>query len=329
MNNRRKLVIVLGAGALAAPFETFAQPQGKVWRIGFLSASHVEFLDSDVYYGPFRQGMRELGYVEGKNLIIEWRSAEGQDERLAGLAAELVNLNVDLIVATNTPATRAAQKATTSIPIVMGNVSDPVRSGFVNSLARPAGNITGLSTTAVDFTPKQFEMLLAMVPKLSRLAVLLNPTNSSSVTRLEAMQVEAQKRGVKIIRVEARTPKEIDDAFSQMRTQDAGALFVLSSLFNQQKDQIAELAAKNRLPAVAGDRIFTEAGILMSYGPGLTGQFRRTAAYVDKIFKGAKPADLPVEQPMTLELFINGKTAKTLGLKIPNSIRVQATKIIE
>ena len=329
MNNRRKVVVAFGASVLAAPF-AIAQQQGKVWRVGFLSQRHVDFVDSDYYYGPFRQGLRELGYVEGKNLVIEWRSAEGNNERLAGLAAELVNLKVDVIVTAGTPAISAAQKATTAIPIVMGNIGDPVGSGFVKSLARPASNITGLSSMAGDVYLKQIEMLLSMVPRLSRVAVLLNPSNMSNVKTSERVQTEGQKRGVKVLRGEAKTPQEIHNAFSIMRRQNADALIVFNDgLFQQQKAQIAELTAKHRLPAVAQDRIYADAGVLMSYGPSLAEQSLRAATYVDKIFKGAKPADLPVEQPTKFELVINGKTAKTLGLAIPQSLLVSADKVIE
>jgi len=329
MNNRRKVVVAFGASVLAAPF-AIAQQQGKVWRVGFLSQRHVDFVDSDYYYGPFRQGLRELGYVEGKNLVIEWRSAEGNNERLAGLAAELVNLKVDVIVTAGTPAISAAQKATTAIPIVMGNIGDPVGSGFVKSLARPASNITGLSSMAGDVYLKQIEMLLSMVPRLSRVAVLVNPSNMSNVKTSERVQTEGQKRGVKVLRAEAKTPQEIHNAFSIMRRQNADALIVFNDgLFQQQKAQIAELTAKHRLPAVAQDRIYADAGVLMSYGPSLAEQSLRAATYVDKIFKGAKPADLPVEQPTKFELVINGKTAKTLGLAIPQSLLVSADKVIE
>jgi len=328
MNNRRKVVVAFGASVLAAPF-AIAQQQGKVWRVGFLSQRHVDFVDSDYYYGPFRQGLRELGYVEGKNLVIEWRSAEGNNERLAGLAAELVNLKVDVIVTAGTPAISAAQKATTTILIVMGNIGDPVGSGFVKSLARPASNITGLSSMAGDVYLKQIEMLLSMVPRLSRVAVLVNPS-MSNVKTSERVQTEGQKRGVKVLRGEAKTPQEIHNAFSIMRRQNADALIVFNDgLFQQQKAQIAELTAKHRLPAVAQDRIYADAGVLMSYGPSLAEQSLRAATYVEKIFKGAKPADLPVEQPTKFELVINGKTAKTLGLAIPQSLLVSADKVIE
>ena len=290
----------------------------------------MDFLDSDYNYGPFRQGMRELGYVEGKNLVIEWRSAEGKYERLPGLATELVNLKVDVIVTAGTPATSAAQKATTTISIVMGSVADPVGNGFVKSLARPAGNITGLSNMSGDVSPKQLEMLLGMVPKLSRVALLVNPANPANVKSLEIVQAEGQKRGVKILRADARTPQEIDNAFSWIRQQNAGALMVWTEpLFLQQKSQIAELTAKHRLPSMGGDRMFSEAGVLMSYGPNIADQFRRAATYVDKIFKGARPADLPVEQPTKFELVINRKTAKALGLTIPQSLLISADKVIE
>ena len=331
MMRRRKLLVALAAGALAAPLASFAQQQGKVWRVGFLSVRHVDFADSDSYYGPFRRGMRELGYVEGKNLVIEWRSAEGKYERLPDLATELVNLKVDVIVVAGTPAIIAAQKATTSIPIVMGNSGDPVADRFVKSLARPGGNITGLTQMGGGaITPKRLEMLLEMVPRLSRVAILVNPSNTDHIRALQIVAAAAQKRGVKILRADARTAREIDNAFSWMRQQNAGALIVLGDgLFQQQKKQIYELTAKYRLPSVAQDRTFSEAGFLMSYGSNAADNFRRSATYVDKIFKGAKPADLPVEQPTIFELFINGKTAKALGLKIPQSLQIMADKVIE
>jgi putative ABC transport system substrate-binding protein len=249
---RRKFAIAVSAIALALSLPSSAQQQNKIWRVGFLAPRHVDFVDSDYYYGPFRQGMRELGYVEGKNLVIEWRSAEGKFERLPGLATELVNLKVDVIVTSGSPAISAAQKATTIIPIVMGSTGDPVGSGFVRSLARPAANITGLSGMAGDLSVKQLEMLLSMVPKLSRVAVLVNSSNTSNIKNLESVQAAGQKRGVKILRADARTPQEIDNAFSWIRQQNAGALIVfLDPFFQQQKSQIAELTVKHRLPSIA------------------------------------------------------------------------------
>ena len=330
MNIRRKLLVALGAGALAVPFGSFAQQQGKVWRVGFLMArSRLASLDSDVF-GAFPRGMRELGYVEGKNLVIEWLSAEGKYERLPGLASELVRLKVDVIVAAGPPAISAAQKVTSTVPIVMANASDPVGSGYVKSLAHPGGNITGLSDLSGDLGPKRLEMLLSMVPKLTRVAVLVNRGNPSHAVALKSIRVAAQKAGVTILSAEAQTPQEIERAFSMMVRQNAGAIMVPGdALFTPQHRQIAELAAKNRLPSISLRREYVVAGGLMSYGQNATENFRRAATYVDKIFKGAKPGDLPVEQPTIFELFINGKTANALGLKIPQSLLISAEKVIE
>jgi putative ABC transport system substrate-binding protein len=330
MNNRRKLVIALGAGALAGPFGSFAQQQGKVWRVGFLTASsRPASLDSD-FYGVFRQEMRELAYIEGKNLVIEWRFAEGKHERLPGMAVELVQLKMDVIVAVGAPAISAAQKATATIPIVMGNTGDPVGTGFVKSLAHPGGNITGVTNINAELSPKLLELLLSMAPKLSRVAILMNPAIPSHATVLENVQAAAQKTNVKILPVKARTPQAIENAFSIMTRENAEALIVVfEAFFVSQQRQIAELAAKHRLPSITATRAYVEAGGLMSYGPNNGDQYRRTAAYVDKIFKGAKPSDLPVQQPTKFELFINGKTAKALGLTIPQSLLTMADKVIE
>ena len=330
VNNRRKLIIALGAGALASPLSSLAQPATKVWRVGFLSPRHLDFVDSDYIYGPFTRGMRELGYVEGKNLAIEWRSAEGNNERLPGLAAELVNLKVDVLVAGSSTGARAAQKATASIPIVIVSVGDPVGFGFVKSLARPEANITGMSSMGRDSHAKQLEMLLSMVPKLSGVALLLNPSNPGNIGGLPTIEAAAQAQGIKILRADAQTPQEIDNAFSWMRQQNARALLVMpDSFFQQQKNQIVQLAAKHQLPTMGSFGEYTEAGGLMSYGANLADQYLRVATYVGKILKGAKPGDLPVEQPTKFELFINGKTAKALGIKIPQSLLISATKIIE
>ncbi len=330
MITRRKLLVALGASALAAPLFSFAQQQGKFWRVGFLvPRSRPTSLDSDMY-GAFPRGMRELGYVEGKNLMIEWRFADGKVERLQGLAAELVRLKVDVIVAGGTQAVGAVQKATTTIPIVMGTVGDPVGSGFVKSLAQPGGNITGLSEVTVDISPKLLEILISMVPKLSRVAVLVNTTNSSHTTILKNVQSAGQQTSVKILPVDARIPQEIENAFSLMAKEHAGAVIVaIDGVFNQQMRQIAELAVKNRLPSAVAIRQYVEAGCLMSYGQNLADNYRRAATYVDKIFKGAKPADLPVEQPTRFELIVNLKTAKALGLTIPQSLLLRADEVIE
>ena len=330
MNNRRKLIVALGSSALTAPFGSFAQQQGKVWRVGFLSTRmRPASFDTDIY-GGFLQGMRELGYVEGKNLVIDWRFADNKVERLPDLAAELVQLKVDLIVAASPQATRAAQKATTTLPIVFGSGGDPVGSGFVKSLAHPGGNITGLSNLAHDLGPKRLEMLLDMVPRLSRVVLLMNPDNPGHIAVLKNIEPAAAKRNVKILPVKAHTEREIGDALSSMTKEKAQAFLVAQDpLFSQQRRQIAEWAVKNRLPSIYGAREYAEAGGLMSYGPNLADLYRRTATYADKIFKGAKPADLPVEQPTKFELIINGKTAKALGLKIPQSLLISADKVIE
>jgi putative ABC transport system substrate-binding protein len=329
MNNRRKLVVALGAGALVAPLGSFSQQQGKVWRVGFLALRSPTASNPNAGYDPFLQGMRELGYVEGKNLKMEWRFAEGKVERFPGLAAELVQLKVDVILAAGVQPTSAAQKATATIPIVMGNSIDPVGSGFVASLARPGGNITGLSNLIADLGPKHLEMLLSIVPKLSRVAVLTNPTNSGHTTIVKTIQTAAQTSGVRILSLQARSAQEVESAFSTMKRENAGAVIVVNDpFFNQQRRQIIDLAAKNRLSSVSAVKEYAEAGGLMSYGPNFADMYRRAATYVDKIIKGAKPANLPVEQPTKFELFINGKTAKALGLTIPQSLLIMADKVI-
>ncbi len=330
MISRRKLLIALGASALTVPLSSFSQQQGKIWRIGFLVLrARPDSLDS-TYLGAFPRGMRELGYVEGKNLVIEWRFADGKIDRLPGLAAELAQLKVDVIVTAGSQATSAAQKANGTIPIVMGTVGDPVGSGFVKSLAHPGGNITGLSELAVDISSKLLEMLLSVVPKLSRVAVLINPTNSYHAAILSNTQAAAQIVGLKVLPVKAQTPQEIENAFSSMAKENVGAVIItIDSIFNQQQRQISELAVKHHLPSIVAIQQYVEAGCLMSYGASLAGNLLRAATYVDKIFKGAKPGDLPVEQPTKFELAINMKTAKALGIKIPNSILVRADRVIE
>jgi putative ABC transport system substrate-binding protein len=330
LNPRRQVLIALGLSALAAPLASLAQPQNKVWRVGFLALRHVDFVDTDYYYGPFREGMRELGYIEGRNLAIEWRSAEGRAERLPALVADLVQLKVDVIVTAGSAATSAAQKATSALPIVMATTPDPVGSGFVKSLLRPGANITGLSNLSVDINRKHLEIMLSIIPRLSRVAVLVNPTNSSHAAILKSTQDAARKLDIKVLPAEARTPQEIERAFSAMAREHAGAVIIaIDAFFIQQGRQIAQLAAKQRLPSMAGSREYVEAGGLMSYGQNLADNYRRAATYVDKILKGARPGDLPVEQPTTFELFINRKTAKAIGLAIPQELLLRADRVIE
>ena len=274
--------------------------------------------------------MRDLGYIEGKNLVIESRFADGAYERLPDLAADLVKLKVDVILAVGPPVISAAQKTTTTIPIVMVTGLDPVDAGFVKTLARPGGNITGISNLSSETSLKQLELLLTIAPKLSRVAVLGHPTNPAYTTVVNRIRAAAQQANVKVFAVEARTPQEIEKGFSVMAKENATAVIVtLDQILMQQRRQIAELATKNRFLSVATLREYVEAGGLMSYGVNMTDQFRSAAIFVDKILKGAKPGDLPIEQPTKFELVINRKTAKALGIKIPNSIMVQATTVIE
>jgi len=323
---RRGLLIALGASALVAPLLSFAQRPPKVWHIGYL----LPRPRSD-YDRAFLQGMGELGYVEGKNLVIEWRFADGEYERLPTLAAELVRLKVDVIVAPTSPAIRAAQKATTTIPIVFPSTGDPVGSGFVASLARPGGNITGLSNANLDISPKLLEFLLTVAPRLSRVALLGNPDSSSHSAILKSVQAAAlQQGGVRVFSVEVRTREEIERGFVLMTQQRAdGVIIAPDALFTGQVRQIASLAAKHRLPSITQLRLHVEAGGLMSYGQHFRESYRRAATYVDKILKGAKPADLPVEEPTKFELVINRTTAQALGLTIPPSLLQRADQIID
>jgi len=324
------LIGVVVGGFVAAPLASFAQQQGKIWRIGFLSLRRVASLESEPIYGALPWAMRELGYIEGNNLVIELRSADGESERLPALAAELVRLKVDLILAAGTEATSAAQEATATIPIVFVNASDPLRSGFVGSLARPKGNITGITNITGERGPKHLEILLSIVPSLSHVAVLLNPANSSHAAILKSVQATAPTVTVKVLPLEARSPQDIEDAFVFAHNENVGGVIVVADpLFMQQRRQLAELATKYRLPSISTFREFAEEGLLITYGPNSADPLRRAATYVDKIFKGSKPAELPVEQPTTFEPVVNLKTAKTLGVNIPQSIVLRADRVIE
>jgi putative ABC transport system substrate-binding protein len=331
MKTRREFLIAGGAGlcALATPLASFAQ-QAKVWRIGILSVrSRPDSLVGD-NYGAFLKGLQELGYVEGRNIAIEWRFADGKYERLPGLAAELVGLKVDVLAVVNTAVIRAARQATSTIPMVMLTSSDPVGSGFVASLARPGGNVTGLSNVISDIAPKYVELLAIAVPKVSRVAVLLNPANTQHRPIFSKIQTAAAKAGIKSFPVEAETPQEVESAFASMIQQRAGALIVaIDSLFTDFLPQIAGLASRYRMPGMFPDRGYVEAGGLMSYGQDFADSYRRAATYVDKVFKGAKPAELPVEQSTKFELVVNRKTAKALGLTIPSELLLRADRVIE
>jgi putative tryptophan/tyrosine transport system substrate-binding protein len=315
---------------LAAPLAAEAQQATKVARIGYLLSNPAA---NPHLHEAFRQGLRDLGYVEGRNLVIEYRSAEGKLERLPALAAELVALKVDVIVAGGTPAALATKQATKTLPIVFTAVADPVTSGLVTSLARPGGNVTGLSVLLPELVGKCLERLKQAVPEVSRVAVLWQPGGLGERTEkdmLKRAEVAARALGVRLQFLEARGPADFDRAFSDMTRARAGALTVLASnMLLGERRRLVDLAAENRLPAVYTWRDFVDAGGLMAYGPDLADSFRRAATYVDKILKGAKPGDLPVEQPTKFELVINLKTAKALGLTIPPSLLGQADQVIQ
>jgi putative ABC transport system substrate-binding protein len=277
-----------------------------------------------------QQGLRELGYLEGQNIHLEPRWAEGQHDRLPGLAAELVRLNVDVIVAAATPASRAAKAATSTIPIVIVAVGEPVRAGLVASLARPGGNVTGLGLLTPDLSGKRLEMLLEILRKVSRVMVLMNPDNPVSAIFWQETQAAAHKVGVDLQRLDVRNPAEIEPAFGAMTTAAADALIVFDDpMLWSNRARIVELAAARKIPAMYGLREFADEGGLMSYGPDRPDQYRRTAIYVDKILKGARPADLPVEQPAKFELVVNLKAAKALGLDLPTTLLLRANELIE
>jgi putative tryptophan/tyrosine transport system substrate-binding protein len=327
---RRREFIALVGGAIACPMGVRAQQQaGKVPRIGYLRGTSAS--DRPRLLDAFRQGLRELGWVEGQNIVIDYRFAEGRLDRLPDLAAELVRLKVDLIVSLGTQGVTAAKNATETIPIVMIGVRDPVGTGLIASLAHPGGNVTGVSGYAgLETVAKQLELLKETVPKIRRVAILLNPTNAYHSLAMREVNVAAQTLGVQLQLLEARGPNEFDGAFAAMAKERVGALLVLSDvIFNNHRTRLADLAARSRLPAVYGVRESVEAGGLMSYGPSFLDFYRRSAAYVDKILKGARPADLPVEQPTQFELVINLQTAKTLGLTIPPTLLSRADEVIE
>ncbi len=324
------LYLLFASVLMAWPALADAQQSARVPRIGWLSIASPTPAVSHLIEA-FWQGLRELGYVEGQNIAVEYRFAEGRPERLSEFAAQLVALKVDIIVAPNPAATQAAKQATSTIPIVFMTVADPVGSGLVASLARPGANITGLTATASPVIyGKHLELLKEIVPKASRMAVLRNPTNPDAAQMLREAGGAARALGVQLQVLDVRVPNELDSAFARMTRDRAGALLILAdTMFFLHREQIAVLATKSRLPAISGAREFAEAGLLMAYGRSLPYDFRRAATYVDKILKGAKPADLPVEQPTKFELVINLKTAKALGLKIPQSVLVRADEVIQ
>ena len=331
---RREFITLLGGAAAAWPLAARAQqPTSKVFRVGFMVTGSLRSPEQRSMTDAFRQGLRERGYLEGQNIVIEYRAAEGKIERFTELAAELVDLHPDLIVASNTPAARAARQATTTIPIVVAVMGDPVSDGLVASLARPAGNVTGMTFLGPELANKRLELLKQALPAMSRVAALWHPGAYGKSTMTEMMgkmEAAAATLLVRLQPVEVRGPAEFDGAFLAMARERADALIVLPSpmLFSERR-QIVDLATQNRLPSIAMAREFVELGGLMSYGASLPDLFRRAGGYVDKILKGARPADLPVQQPTEFELVINLKTAKTLGLEVPPTLLARADEVIE
>jgi putative ABC transport system substrate-binding protein len=325
--DRRAFIGTLTGGLLAAPLAAEAQ-QGKVARIGILG--NVPRNEGGDLWEAFVQGLRALGYIEGRNITIEERSCEGHYERLPALASDLVRLRVDVIVVPANENARAAKQATHTIPIVGTSLGDPVRNGLVASFAHPGGNITGLSFAGPELAGKQIDLLKEMLPRVSRVAILANPANPLHSVWLGEAKAATRSLRVTLQPLEARTPDELESAFAAMSGWRAGALLVLvDGMFLLNRARIADLAAKRRVPAMYGLREHVDAGGLVFYGPSLRDMFRRAATYVDKILKGAKPADLPIEQPAKFDLVFNLKTVKGIGLTIPPSLLQRADQVIE
>ena len=329
MNTRRRCVLALMFGALAAPAVSFAQQPAGMVRIGFLFAASSQGAEPQLQ--AFRDGLRELGYVEGKNLLLEVRYGDGKLERLPALASELVALKVDVIVAASSPSIAAARKATQTIPIVMPLSSDPVGDGLVASLAHPGGNITGLSMMSAELGEKRIQLLKEIFPTTSHaMDVLWNPDYVGMRARFEQAKAAAPAVGLTVRSVEVRDTRELDAAFEAIIREHPQALLLLVDPFTRsQRLRIVEFAAEQRLPAIYESSDFVDVGGLISYGPNIPDQFRRAATYVDRILRGAKPADLPIEQPTKFELVINMKAAKALGIKFPSSILLRADRVIE
>jgi putative ABC transport system substrate-binding protein len=318
---RRRVFVILLGGAAAWPLAALAQPRGRNPVIGYLIPANPEPV-----FGYFKEGLQKLGYVEGRNIHIEFRSAEGKSERLAGLAAELVRLKVDIFVAAQTPAITAAKQATSQIPIVMAGAGDPVGTGLIASLARPGGNITGISATTAELGGKLLELFREVLPSAKRVAVLANATDPFTKPFLEQIQTAGRTMTLEISPTMIREAGEIDAAFPDLVKRRTDVVIVQGSL---PRRRAAELALKHRLPAVALNGSFPDEGGLMSYSANVADLHRETAVYVDKILKGAKPADLPVQQPTKFELVVNLKTAKALGITVPQSILARSDRVIE
>ena len=326
--DRRMFLAGTGAVVLAAPLAAEAQPAGKVTRIGVLEPTSMALNAANL--DAFRQGLRELGYVEGQNFVFEYRSADGRSERFPDLAAELVRLKVDVILTRGTPAVIAAKNATRTIPVVMAASGDPVLSGIVASLARPGGNVTGLSAIVGEVSGKRLELLREVIPGVSRIVGLFNMSNPIDALQWKETEIAASSLRVQLQLLDVRKPGDVGRAFDAATKQRAGALVVgVDALTWANRRSIVDLAAKNRLPAIYAAREFVDAGGLIAYGVSYPHLYRRAASFVDKILKGAKPADLPIEQPTEFELVINLKTAKALGLTIPQSLLARADEVIQ
>jgi putative tryptophan/tyrosine transport system substrate-binding protein len=324
MMRRREFMSLMGGAAAAGPLGARAQQPAKVWRIGIV----VEGMRSAAYDG-FLQGMDELGYVAGKDYIIDWRFADGRYLRILDLVDNFAKLNIDLIFLGSPAMVYPVRQATRTIPVVMGYSIDPVGNGFVSNLSHPGGNITGLASSGEDTSAKQLELLAAVVPKLSRVGLLQNPENSSSASILESTQAAAQAAGLDVVPVDARVPQDIDQAFQALIRERVGALKVSSDRFLlSQQQQLADLALKYRLPSIFAERAYVEAGGLMSLGESLKDFYRRAASFVDKIFKGARPGDLPIERLSLFNLVINRKTAEGLGVALPPRTNLSAYEVI-
>ena len=323
---RGVVALVAALSLVLAAVDLGAQPQGKIARIGFLHPASPPNTNADA----FRQSLGELGYVEGRSVVIEFRWAESQLDRLPRLAAELVDLKVDVIVVGSTPAIKAVAQATRTIPVVMTVVADPVADGLVKSLAHPGGNITGLTLISPELSGKRIELLREAAPRLARIAVLWNPANPAHTYTLRDSEAKARTLGLQTIPVQMRHPEDLERAFAVAVRERASALFVLDDTFLfLERQRIIDLAIRNRLPTVSGISGFADAGALLTYGARQAELYRRAAIFVDRILKGAKPANLPIEQPTSFELVLNLKTAKSLGLKIPEPLLLRADRLIE
>jgi putative ABC transport system substrate-binding protein len=327
--DRRTFVGAVAGAVLTLPLPSGAQQSGKVPRIGYFVHSNAEL--GQRFLAAFRQELRERGWVEGQNIVVEVRFGDGMVDRFPALIAELIGLNVDVIVTGSSATTWAAKGATKSIPIVMAASADALGEGLVTNLAHPGGNVTGMTFLAgPEIAGKQLQLLKEMVPTASRVAVLMNPTNRSHAAFARELKVAARSLGTQLQVLEVPSPDQLDNAFAAMSRERAAALLVLTDgMFFGQRRQLPDLAARGGLPALYSQREFVELGGLASYGPSIVDMFRRAATHVDKILKGAKPGDLPVEQPTKFELVINVKTAKTLGLTIPQSLLLRADEVIQ